>query len=175
MAGLLSKYKEQELLRIIPELQCYQCKNVPGPGNKKNRYSCINSSHNLCEDHKTKCPCGSKVGKVPSSAIAKFIENLPWMCQNYKTGCREGKMNVEDLEYHQEKCIYREVFCPFIECKKENKKILFKDVNDHLRVCLGTLGRGVYQGLKSVETNNYHIFLTIADDPTNPRQVHLHS
>ena len=63
MAGCLSKSKE--LLRLIPDLQCHNCKSVPGPNeNQKNRYSCLNenSSHILCEEHKNKCPCGSKVG-----------------------------------------------------------------------------------------------------------------
>ena len=61
MAGFLSKSKE--LLRLIPDLQCLECKNVPGPNeNQANRYSCTNASHILCEEHKTKCPCGSKVG-----------------------------------------------------------------------------------------------------------------
>ena len=60
MSGLHSKSKE--LLRLIPDLQCHDCKSVPGPNeNQKNRYSCIDSSHILCEEHKTKCPCGSKV------------------------------------------------------------------------------------------------------------------
>ena len=60
MAGLLSKNKE--LLRLIPDLQCHDCKSVPGPNeNQKNRYSCFDASHILCEEHKAKCPCGSKV------------------------------------------------------------------------------------------------------------------
>ena len=81
MAGFLSK--QEELLKIIPEVQCHKCKNVPGPsGNEKNRYSCFDKSHVLCEEHKAKCPCGSIVGKLPSRAIAKLLENLPWMCQN---------------------------------------------------------------------------------------------
>jgi len=134
MAGCLSK--REELLGLIPELQCHECKNVPGPnGNQKNRYSCFDTSHALCEEHKKKCPCGSKVGKSPSPVIAKLLQNLPWMCQNYKTGCREAKMNIEDLEHHQGKCIYRQVFCPHVACQ-EKSKVLFKDVINHLEICL---------------------------------------
>ena len=129
MAGFLSKH--EELLRLTPDLQCHKCKNVPGPnGNQRNRYSCTNGAHTLCEDHKAKCPCGSTVGKSPSPVIAKLLQNLPWMCQNYKTGCREIKMNGEDLEHHQEKCIFRQVFCPSINCDK-TEKIVFKDVICH--------------------------------------------
>ena len=129
MAGYLSKV--EELIRLIPELQCHACKNVPGPnGNQRNRYSCTNAAHTLCEEHKAKCPCGSKVGKSPSPVIAKLLQNLPWMCQNYKTGCREIKLNGEDLERHHEKCIFRQVFCPHFNCDK-TKKIVFKDVICH--------------------------------------------
>ena len=129
MAGSLSKL--EELLGLIPELLCHNCKSVPGPNKKqKNRYSCINAAHTLCEDHKTECPCGSKVVKSPSRVIAKLLQNLPWMCQNYKTGCRESKTDVEELEHHQGKCIYRQIFCPNVVC---NNKVIFKDVIDHLK------------------------------------------
>ena len=131
MAVFLSKC--EELLKLIPELQCHKCKNVPGP-TQKDRYSCTNAAHTLCEEHKTKCPCGSKVGKSPSPVICKLLQNLPWMCKNYKMGCREIKIKVEDLEFHQRKCVYRKVYCPQIVCKKE--KVLFKDVLIHLKKCL---------------------------------------
>ena len=131
MAVFLSKC--EELLKLIPELQCHKCKNVPGP-TQKDRYSCTNAAHTLCEEHKIKCPCGSKVGKSPSPVISKLLQNLPWMCKNYKMGCREIKMNVEDLDHHQRKCVYREVYCPEIVCKKE--KVLFKDILIHLKKCI---------------------------------------
>ena len=41
-------------------------------------------------------------------------------------------MNVEDLEHHQRKCIYRKVFCPSPDKNCQNNKILFKDVIEHL-------------------------------------------
>ena len=132
MASSLSK--REELLGLISELQCHECKNVPG-STQKDRYSCIDAAHTLCEEHKAKCPCGSLVGKSPSQFIAKFLQDKPWMCQNYKTGCRESKMDLVDLEHHhQVKCIYRQVFCPRVRC--EEKKVLFKNVFDHLKTCL---------------------------------------
>ena len=158
MAGSLSK--RQELLGLISELQCHVCKDVPGPnGNKRNRYSCIKAAHTLCEEHKTKCACGSKVGESPSPVIAKFLMNLPWMCQNYKTGCLESKVNVEDLEDHQGICIYRQVFCPNVDCIlyrhidcEEEGKILFKDVIDHLKVCLED---PIEQEMSNEKENNF--------------------
>ena len=131
MANYLAKC--QELLRFIPELQCHNCKDVPGPnGNEMNRYSCVNSSHMLCEKDKFKCTCGSLVGKNPSPMIAKLLEGLPWMCQNYKKGCREMKKNVNELEFHQQECIFRKVYCPNLACCKESRNIMFKNVMKHL-------------------------------------------
>ena len=62
MAGFLSKSKE--LLRLIPDLQCLECKNVPGPNeNQANRYSCTNASHVLCEEHKKRSKICTKYRK----------------------------------------------------------------------------------------------------------------
>ena len=114
MANYLAKC--QELLRFIPELQCHNCKDVPGPnGNEKNRYSCVDSSHTLCEKDKLRCPCGSLVVKNPSPITAKLIEDLPWMCQNYKRGCREI-FDIGRLEFHQRKCNFRQIQCPDLSC-----------------------------------------------------------
>ena len=135
-ANILIMTKCEELLGLISELQCHECKDVPGPnGNQKNRYSCFDASHTLCEEHKKKCPCGSKVGKRPSPVIAKLLQNLPWMCQNFKNGCLDSKMNIQDLDHHQNECIYRKVFCPKLVCKVKDK-VLFKDVIEHLKICL---------------------------------------
>ena len=135
MAVFLSKC--DDLLKLIPDLQCHNCKNVPGPdGNKKNRYSCIDAAHTLCEEHRNICLCGSKVVKIPSSVIANLLQNLPWMCQNYRNGCREIKMNVEDLDQHLDQCIYRQAFCPNFRCE-DGGKVIFKDVVCHLKTCLG--------------------------------------
>jgi len=134
MAGSLSKH--EELLQLIPDLQCHVCKNVPGPSrNEMNRYSCTKAAHTLCEEHNTECVCGSNVGESPSPVIAKLLKNLPWMCQNYKTGCLESKVSVEDLKHHQEICIYRQVLCLNCGCNEEGE-VLFKDLIDHLEVCM---------------------------------------
>ena len=53
----------------------------------------------------------------------------------YKTGCREISMNVEELDHHSGKCIYRLVFCPKMQCQRINGKVLlFNDVIDHLGI-----------------------------------------
>ena len=109
--------KSEELLRFIPDLQCHKCKDVPGPnGNEKNRYSCVDFSHTLCEKDKLKCPCGSLVVKNPSPITAKLLEELPWMCKNYKRGCREVQFDIGGLELHQRKCNFRQIQCPDLSC-----------------------------------------------------------
>ena len=130
MAGLDSKFdsKCRELLKILPELQCFKCKDVPSQ-DQNNRYICVNKSHNLCEKDKAQCPCGSNVGKSPSPLIAKLLQDLPWMCNNFKSGCREIKEKTEELKKHQKVCIYRQIFCPGLPCKE---KLLFLDVEYHL-------------------------------------------
>ena len=114
----------------------------------------FDSSHILCEKHKrsrkriwqkfeNKCPCGSLVDKNPSQSIAKKLQRLPWMCQNYRWGCREVKVDVKTLETHHGECKFRKVICPLAvefcprevddgELICEGKKIFFKDIFDHL-------------------------------------------
>ena len=144
--------RKEDLLEIIEELQCFKCKKVPRPELSK-RYLCHNSSHSLCENHKppwlsilseNKCPCGSLVNKNWSKSIATKLQNLPWICQNYKRGCHEVKMDAKNLKIHQEKCIFRKVFCPHPSCKVQNcrnrscrssscwgTRVCFKDIFDH--------------------------------------------
>ena len=149
--------RKEDLLKIIQDLQCFKCKKVPRPyGNQSKRYLC-EKSHSLCIRHKKykvednyfwlerfekKCPCGSLVQKKSSQSIAKKLQNLPWMCQNYQWGCRDVKMDVNNLETHHGKCIFRKVFCPNPSCKASGfdsesllywgKKVCFKEIFDHL-------------------------------------------
>ena len=53
-------------------------------------------------------------------------------------------MNVEDLEHHEGKCIYRQVFCPDLICRyvpQDYEKPLFKDIVEHLK----TSHKGVFK------------------------------
>ena len=122
------EFKRKSLENIIENLLCYKCKAVPGTVEKqKNRYVCMNA-HQLCEDCKSKCDCGSQVGNRPNPLVHQILKDLPVYCPHYKTGCREMLMQVKDLEDHQMDCVFREVYCPEIGC---NGKIVFKDISDH--------------------------------------------
>ena len=138
------------LLKLLPLLECHNCKSVPGPNRDQKRYSCFNYSHSLCEEHKAECPCGSLVGKNPSPFIATILQDMPWICQYSPNGCREIKMDVEELADHQQNCKFRQVFCPYVVCKRE--KVLFKNVAAHVekihKNCFDQLEmseRGVYK------------------------------
>merc|ERR1712176_1482599 len=102
MARLFSA-KRESLESIIESLACYKCDAMPGPnGDGRNRYSCVDNSHSLCESCKTKCKCGSSVGKCPNPIFQKMLAELPvpWFCQHYQTGCRENFLRPEWIDDH---------------------------------------------------------------------------
>ena len=63
------------LQNYIEKLQCFRCKDVPGPnGVEMNRYVCFYQSHSLCENCKDECPCASPVGKDPQPILLQLIK-----------------------------------------------------------------------------------------------------
>ena len=126
------EFKRKSLENIIENLVCYKCKAVPGPVEKqKNRYVCMNA-HQLCEECKSECDCGSQVGNLPNPLVHQILKDLPVYCPNYKTGCREMLLKVEDLEDHKLECVFRQIYCPQISCQhSRHGNILFKDIGDH--------------------------------------------
>ena len=129
--------KKKLLLKFLPDLQCYHCKDIPGPGpmnSRRSRYACFEQSHFLCLKHNVKCPCGSAVEKMPSPSVARFLKDMPWMCHNYRNGCREIKLDAEKLDQHEKKCIFRRVFCPHWFCRDKTgtNEVMFKNITNHL-------------------------------------------
>ena len=128
-------FKPEFLENTIQSLQCFNCGDVPGFARKqKNRYSCHHNAHQLCEEckHLGFCDCGSTVGKNPNPVVHQILKDLPIFCPHYKTGCRDFFAQNEDLiNYYQQGCLFREVYCPYLGGKCE-EKILFKDVITHL-------------------------------------------
>ena len=152
--------KRQELRRFIPDLQCHKCKDLPGPKeNEKNRYFCVDSSHTLCEKDKFKCPCGSLVGKNPSPIIAKLLQDLPWMCQNYKRGCREIKMTISGLEFHQRRIwwAWEKTYCQkktsFHEIKNRSSLVNNKEAWTNLELYFDSKRKITYVHHSSREVN----------------------
>ena len=125
--------KKKVLELLIDKFQCYKCKDVPSP-EKNQRFDCTGENHPLCFNCKfpsMKCPCGSHVSKRASRVVETFFQDtpVPWMCSNYKRGCREI-MSFDDLATHQRKCLFRQIFCPVFACKSE--KIGFGYLLNHV-------------------------------------------
>ena len=123
-------FKTDFVKSLIFELQCYKCRDLPSiVGLRKNRYSCVKKGHILCNDCKTECLCGSKVGKKSMFFASKFLEGLPdnfTTCPNSKFGCHEF---IENLEDHIWSCSFRLANCPQNGCEK---KFSYKDLIDHI-------------------------------------------
>ena len=119
--------ERKTLENIYKSLECYNCLEVPGPKEEqRNRYTCIENCHQLCEKCKAKCNCGSMVGHRPNLSIKVILKDLAMCCPHYNGGCREIFELAEVLEDHHQGCVFRKVFCPNIhECGIENK-IVFK-------------------------------------------------
>jgi len=133
MATKLKAKYESLLEKIIETMQCFKCRAVPGLAKEQqNRYSCMDKSHQLCENCKASCICGSLVGKCPNPTVKEILKDLPAYCQHYNNGCRQifVQAQAESLDDHQKGCIFRQVFCPQLSCKE---KVLFKNVIEHLK------------------------------------------
>ena len=90
-------------------------------------------AHQLCEECKSKCDCGSEVGKCPNPLVHQILKDLPTYCSHYKRGCRELFMQATDFVDHCQDCVFRQVYCPLFSCQEENGMIIFKDIADHSR------------------------------------------
>jgi len=123
--------ERKSLEDIYKSLQCFRCFDIPSiTKERRNRYSCIKNSHQLCEKCKTRCECGSAVVDYPNPSIHEILKYLPTYCANFNAGCREIFMQSKDLEAHQQICVFREVYCP--GCYDY---VVFKDVTQHLTEC----------------------------------------
>ena len=94
-------------------------------------------------------------------AIAKMLENLPWICQNYKNGCHEIKTDAVELKNHQKQCDFRQVFCLDVDCSSENK-VIFKDFTDHL-VAVHDINSEIE--MSEDEDNKWFTYHNIFDSP----------
>ena len=172
-----SEFKQKSLENVIKILLCYKCKAVPGPAEKqKNRYVCMDYSHQLCEECKSECDCGSEVGKRPNPVVHQILEDLPIYCPHYKTGCRETFLEAKDWEDHQLECVFRQVYCPRTSCHDKNGKVVFKDIAAHFsskhdpKSCVNQDG-------ESVKSSLSHDFLLSGDETIGHwlRKMSLHS
>ena len=124
--------KRKSLENIIETLLSFKCEVAPGLfGKEMNRYFCTDNSHQLCEECKFKCDCGSEVGKCSNPLVHQILKDLPTYCSHYKAGCREMFLQASDFVDHRQECVFRQVYCPKVDCQEMNGAIIFKDIADH--------------------------------------------
>jgi len=151
--------KRKMLESVIETLQCFKCQDVPGfKEEQRNRYICVENFHQLCENCKNLCKCGSVVTKRPSPVVHQILEDLPVFCPHYKRGSREVFAKSENLEEYLIDCIFRPVYCPDLACKELNS---FKDITDHLESTHSINLRT--HSVKLSLTKNSHSFLLLTN------------
>ena len=157
--ALSFEFKRKSLENIIENLLCYKCKAVSGPDEKqKNRYVCTNNAHQLCEECKSRCDCGSEVGKFPNLLVHQILKDLPTYCQHYMSGCREMFVQATDLADHQLDCVFRDVYCPDFSCQNNHRQIVFKDIADHFIADHESKSRLNTKG-KLIQSNVSYVFM----------------
>ena len=72
--------------------------------------------------------CKIKLRYTRNLAVEKILENLPISCRFSIHGCNEQSISKERVE-HEKVCLYREVQCPYLECKK---KFTIPKLVDHI-------------------------------------------
>jgi hypothetical protein len=77
--------------------------------------------------------CGRDCNVVWKPALSPFVANvlkeLPTKCQFTRNGCQVFII-LKKLEVHEVDCVYRNIKCPFRNCKKGN--VSFIGLDDHL-------------------------------------------
>ena len=122
-----------EILEEFKSLtQCCACKALPSPiKRQKERYLCDRKSHVLCFDcRKALCPCTSTVSKEPFNGFNNLLNQLGFYCAHHQSGCEE-MLKEDTFENHVEKCIFRQVNCPFVDC--EDSKIILNGLQKHMK------------------------------------------
>ena len=110
-------------------LQCHICKNVPSPfgdETQKLRFNCC--KYRFCFECKNLCDCGSKRAKLNDLL---HILVLPWICQNYKNGCKILTFDIKALGKHQETCEFSDTQCASKGC---HDKIQHTKIVKHIHV-----------------------------------------
>ena len=119
-------------------LECPVCYLTPKKSGKIE--VCING-HYICESCRprvTICPlCRTDKLNFSSPLLDRLLKSLPIICSKASFGCQDTFEDEHNLEVHEPICSFRIVNCLQLVCK--GKKILFKDLPNHLKEIHGTI------------------------------------
>jgi E3 ubiquitin-protein ligase SIAH1 len=111
-------------------LVCQNCTVIPKEGPI---YTCDSGKHatcNECFQISKVCKCKLQI-KNRSDVLEKVRTTLPLACKFRKNGCN-AVLSLESLLYHEVDCQWRPIFCPILDCKSNDTKIIFNLLDTHL-------------------------------------------
>jgi hypothetical protein len=138
-------------------LVCQNCKVIPKEGPI---YTCESGKHatcNECFQISKVCKCKSQI-KSRSDGLEKVRTTLPLACKFRKNGCN-AVLSLESLLYHEVDCQCRPIFCPILDCKSNDTKIIFNLLDNHLTehhtVVVSEMNESLFKGNFSGLTKQY--------------------
>jgi hypothetical protein len=131
MERLRNELRTEILLELEENILCYNCKLVPRPGKI---YQCLEDNTHIkcskCYETHGNC-CGGKQMDTVTVLVESLLKLLPKTCKNKENGCKKTLM-IEDLESHEEECIYRQIWCPCPWLLYAPGLVFFKDFPNHV-------------------------------------------
>ena len=117
--------KKELLDMVVDDITCVQCKIVP----REAPIYHTDGGKILC------FPCSKtwkqppKYREVVTKALEKLLFELPRPCKFKKNGC-QVTLDLKNIEYHEEDCIYRDILCFYNDCQNV---FVFEDFPEHVK------------------------------------------
>jgi hypothetical protein len=134
-----------DITRLETGYYCWDCgRSSYGP-------QCGTCGEDVQEDVECGEDCQVEWKPVLSPFLANVLKELPTKCKFTHNGCQVFIM-MKELEVHEVDCVYRNIKCPFRNCKEEN--VSFIGLDDHL---------ANHEDLKNICKSRSHDFITLLD------------
>ena len=105
--------QKQMLDEVADEVACSICKIVP----REIPLYASPGGDIVCSTCKNANPHANFQQNNLTRAMEKVLTSLPRACKFRKNGCKIAE-NLNSIEYHEEDCGFRDIFCPFQFCKE---------------------------------------------------------
>ena len=131
-ASKVSKFDSEGLEEFQKSLICYYCETPPRPGGEIYSHDNKNGCHPeiITCGYCSRRTCENGLKQYLDPNLTKFASLIQfWNCQNYNFGCFE-KFEAEDLDAHEENCLFRGVTCPKSNC---DGWVAFNGIMDHFQ------------------------------------------